>query len=263
MMTKLPAPDPDLRTKSSRQPDGSFRITAHNTAPDSENQIHDDRVARTYGFRGGLVPGVTVYGYMIPPVLERFGRDWLERGAMTLRLLAPCYEGETVVTRCDELTATAEHVDGSLYASGAVMLGGRSEAVAVSAPFRPLPEEHERPIASHESIVPGRPLGGIRQLLDVAGESAIPERLLRMANEILMQNFRMGPWIHAGSEIRHHRLATCGQEITVSGAIQECFERKTRNFAVAALEMSADDGAGDPRLVATVRHTLIYDLRRA
>jgi hypothetical protein len=262
-MTKLPAPNPDLTTKSLRRPDGSFQTTAHNTAPDSENKIHDDRVARTYGFRGGLVPGVTVYGYMIPSVLERFGHDWLERGAMTLRLHAPCYEGEPVVTRCTESTATAEHEDGSLYASGAVTLGGRAERVAVSAPFRPLPKEYERPIASHESLVPGQMLGSIRQPLDVTGEFAIPERLLRMANEILMQNFRMGPWIHAGSEIRHLRLAACGQEITISGLIQECFERKGRNFAVAALEMSANNDAGEPLLIAMVRHTFIFGLQKA
>src|SRR5260370_9905502 len=73
-----------------------FRVAAHNTAPDSENKIHDDRVAQAYGFRGGLVPGVTVYGYMIPPVLERLGRAWLGHGGVRLRLLAPCCEGENV-----------------------------------------------------------------------------------------------------------------------------------------------------------------------
>ena len=30
---------------------------ALNTAPDSENQIHGDDMAREFGFRGGLVPG--------------------------------------------------------------------------------------------------------------------------------------------------------------------------------------------------------------
>lgn len=32
-----------------------LRILAVNTAPDSENRIHDDAVAISYGFRGGLV----------------------------------------------------------------------------------------------------------------------------------------------------------------------------------------------------------------
>ena len=238
-----------------------FRITAHNTAPDSENKIHDDVVAQAYGFLGGLVPGVTVYGYMIPPVLERFGRAWLGCGAMTFRLHGPCYEGDAVVTRCADQAVSAESEDGSLYASGIAGLG-EDAGTATILPWHPLPEMDRRPIASNETIVPGKPLGSHRQTLDVTDEATIPARLLRMANEILTENFRLSPWIHAGSEIHHHRLASCGQEITVSGVIQERFERKGRNFAIAALAMSAKSSAGEPQLVARVRHTFIYDLQR-
>ena len=262
MMTTATPRNRDLTIKPLRQPDGSFRVTAHNTAPDSDNKIHDDAVAKTYGFRGGLVPGITVYGYMIPPVLERWGRAWLERGSLAFRLHAPCYEGDIVVSRCGGQAVSAESENGSLYASGVVGIGDNTGA-APTFPVHPAPEMDQRPIASTETIVPKRPLGSIRQGLDVTDEVAIPERLLRMANEVLMRNFRMGPWIHAGSEIRHYRLAACHEEITVSGLIQECFERKGRNFSIATLEMSAYEGAGELRLVATVQHTFIYDLQRA
>src|ERR1035438_1019092 len=76
-----------------------WRVRSNNTAADSENQIHDDRVAAAYGFRGGLVPGVTVYGYMTPAVVHGLGRAWLERGAVCVRFLAPFYEDDIVVTR--------------------------------------------------------------------------------------------------------------------------------------------------------------------
>jgi len=33
-------------------------VSAYNTAAASDNKIHDDSVARRFGFRGGLVPGV-------------------------------------------------------------------------------------------------------------------------------------------------------------------------------------------------------------
>jgi hypothetical protein len=243
-------------------PASVFSVTAHNTAPDSENKIHDDHVAAAYGFRGGLVPGVTVYGYMVPPILERFGRLWLERGSIALRLLAPCYEGETVATRCDGSVAIAQHANGSLYASGTVTLDHNRDGSSAAISSAPLPSMDRRPLASPESIVPGKPLGSICQTLDVAEETAIPERLLRMANEILVQNFRMSPWIHAGSEIRHHRLAACGGEIKVCGVIEECFERKGRRFAVAKLAIYANDGARESGLVATVRHTFIYNLQQ-
>ena len=39
---------------------------AFNPVPDSENRIHSDEVAREYGFRGGLVPGVVVAAYANP-----------------------------------------------------------------------------------------------------------------------------------------------------------------------------------------------------
>jgi hypothetical protein len=116
-----------------------------------------------------------------------------------------------------------------------------------------------RPVASSATILPGTPLGSIRATLDVEDITAIPERLLRMANEILVRNFRMSPWIHAASEVRHHQLAVCGQEVKVSGLIQECFERKGRKFAVAGIQMSASDGSSADS-ITTIRHTFIYAL---
>ena len=41
-----------------------YAVVAYNSAWDSENKIHDDEVARRFGFSGGLVPGVDVYAYM-------------------------------------------------------------------------------------------------------------------------------------------------------------------------------------------------------
>ena len=36
----------------------TYRVSAYNTARQSENKMHDDTVARRFGFSGGLVPGV-------------------------------------------------------------------------------------------------------------------------------------------------------------------------------------------------------------
>jgi hypothetical protein len=238
-----------------KQTSSIFRVQAHNAAADSENKIHDDRVASAYGFRGGLVPGVTVYGYMIPPVLEQIGDAWLDHGGIAVRFHAPCYEGATVVARCDGSAVTAEQEDGSLYASGVVDMAEAADQPPDTYPVHPLLEMELRPVASSHTILPATPLGSIRQTLDVQAPAAIPERLLHMANQILVRNFRMSPWIHAGSQVRHHRLAKCGQEIIVTGLIQECFERKGRRFAVAGIAMMAED-----QPVASVRHTFIYDL---
>ena len=43
----------------------THRVSAYNTSKFSENKIHDDTVARKYGFSGGLVHGVDVLAYML------------------------------------------------------------------------------------------------------------------------------------------------------------------------------------------------------
>ena len=44
-------------------------VTAYNFATESDNKIHSDEMAARYGFKGGLVPGVGVYGYMTIPIV--------------------------------------------------------------------------------------------------------------------------------------------------------------------------------------------------
>ncbi len=87
-----------------------YRLQARNDANEAENKIHDDAVARDYGFAGGLVPGVTVWGYMTHPVVEALGRDWLERGTAAVRFSKPVYDGETVTVQ----TVVAQTGEGSV-----------------------------------------------------------------------------------------------------------------------------------------------------
>src|SRR6266404_5739697 len=79
-----------------------YRVSAYNTAHDSENKIHDDATARRFGFGGGLVPGVDVYGYISHLPVERWGRAWLERGTAECRFLKPVYDGDAVIVTANE-----------------------------------------------------------------------------------------------------------------------------------------------------------------
>ena len=81
---------------------GPYRVSAYNTAHDSENKIHDDAVARRFGFGGGLVPGVDVYGYMTHLPVLRWGRAWLERGTAECRFFKPVYDGDTACVTATE-----------------------------------------------------------------------------------------------------------------------------------------------------------------
>src|SRR5262249_58200622 len=138
-----------------------YRVEAYNTAHFSENKIHDDEVARRYGFSGGLVPGVDVYAYMTHAALARWGRAWLERGRAECRFLKPVYQGETA-------TVTAAEDDGCL----AIMVESRGEACASGAAFMtdaPAPPKLDefadvqppavRPAADEQTLAPGRRLG--------------------------------------------------------------------------------------------------------
>src|SRR5438045_7603917 len=72
----------------------TYRVQAYNTAKLSENKMHDDAVARRFGFSGGLVPGVDVLAYMLHLPVAKWGRAFLERGLIEARFLKPVYDGE-------------------------------------------------------------------------------------------------------------------------------------------------------------------------
>src|SRR5258707_4795697 len=72
-----------------------YRVSAYNTSKQSENKIHDDAVARRFGFSGELVPGVDLMPYMMHLPVAKWGRAFLERGLIEARFVKPVYDGET------------------------------------------------------------------------------------------------------------------------------------------------------------------------
>src|SRR5260370_21098087 len=82
-----------------------YRVPARNPSGHSANKIHDDAVARQLGFRGGLVPGVTVYAYMTRPLVAACGREWVEGGTASVRFVKPVYAGEVVTVRAAAVPA--------------------------------------------------------------------------------------------------------------------------------------------------------------
>ncbi len=80
----------------------AYRVEAYNTSKLSENKIHDDSVARRFGFSGGLVPGVDVMAYMMHLPVKKWGRAFLERGLIEARFVKPVYDGEIAEVRGEE-----------------------------------------------------------------------------------------------------------------------------------------------------------------
>jgi acyl dehydratase len=257
-------------------PASSYSVVAFNASKHSENKMHDDTVAKQFGFTGGLVAGVEVFGYMAHLPLRHWGRAFLERGRMEGRFLKPVYDGETAIA-----TAAETDVGLSLQIEARGMLCGTGSAsLPASPPVLSLddykvampPAEADRPPVSPSSYPTGSWLG-IRPnkvtkeihdqyLRDIREEESPyskegvvhPGILLRCANWALMQNVKLGPWIHVGSTLEQITPASVGDTLTVRAKVTNNADRKGHKF----VDLDALILANDTTPVARVLHTAIY-----
>ncbi len=252
----------------------TYRVEAYNTAQESENKIHDDAVAKRFGFTGGLVPGVDVYAYMTQPPVVRWGRAWLERGTADCRFDRPVYDGKFA-----EVTPTTDG-DGMTLAVTSAGIGcavGRADLPAAEAPpplsafpYRAPPAD--RPAASEASLAVGAFLGMAPLLYDeamatkylrdlretlpiyVAEKIIHPGLILRMGNWVLTANVKLGPWIHVGSQVRHFATGSVGDTIEGRAQVVANYTHKGHKF----VELDVLVLANGEKPLARIRHTAIY-----
>jgi acyl dehydratase len=260
-----------------------WRLKAFNTATTSNNKIHDDEVARSYGFAGGLVPGVDVYAYLTHPPVERWGMAFLERGTMSARFHQPVYDGDEVTVEVVDAVEQGNRMTLTLFDSRGETCATASASLTASAPEPPALEDFvagplplEPPPASPE-LLGARPEFGSLEFgfhvenapsyLHDVGETlplyaqervAHPGWLLRSANYVLTENVRLGPWIHVSSAVQHHGLVHDGDEVSTRAHVIDNFERKGHKFVVLDVLMVANF----TRPVMRVEHTAIYEPRR-
>jgi len=255
-----------------------YDVRAFNQAAASENKIHDDTVAKRFGFKGALVPGVTVFAYMAHLPVARFGRAFLDRGAADCRLLKRVYGGGgggvSAASEGEGLVLLVES-SGERCATGHASLPARRDAPAIDT----LPEgtpPAERPKASEESLKVGRALGVkpfvadralLSTYLDEIGETeplyradglVHPGQILRLANFALLQNVVLGPWIHVGSTIRFHSAARVGEALTLRSRIAS--NSVSKGHAIVAFDAIVI--ANGTRLVAEIGHSAIWRPRQ-
>jgi hypothetical protein len=257
-----------------------YRVTARNTAIASENKIHDDAVARRFGFAGGLVPGVEVYAYMTHAPVEHWGRAWLEHGSAECRFIKPVYDGQLAVVTGKVADAGLDIV---VETEAGLCATGRAGLAAGSAPppsldgFEQTFPPATRPTADERTLAPGTRLGiapfrasaefSARYLADVgethpvyAGEGLYhPGILLRLCNWALTQNVVLGPWIHAGSKVQNFAAARVGDELTLRAAVSANYERKGHQM----VDLDALILADARTLVARIEHTAIWRPRQS
>ena len=251
-----------------------YSVEAYNTAKASENKIHDDAVARRFGFGGGLVPGVDVYAYMAHLPVAHWGRAWLERGTVECRFQKPVYDGDIATV---DATETADGLDLRVDSRGEICATGRAALPARAAPppeafAEPPSPPEDRPPASEASLAAGtllaiRPLSVTRELVEqyladlretetlYLREGLVhPVIIARSGNWALNHNVVLGPWMHVGSKIQHFAAARIGDELTVRARITGNYEHKGHRFVDVDVLVLANRETP----VARLAHTAIW-----
>jgi hypothetical protein len=261
-----------------KTPLGSYRVEARNTSRESDNKIHDDAVARRFGFVGGLVPGVDVYGYMAHPPVARWGRAWLERGGSECRLLKPVYDGDIATVTASE---TEVGLDLAIESRGEICATGRAFLMETAPAFPALLHEppappETRPPADESNLAAGRllamrPLSVTREFLAQALEDVRetdplyareglvhPGTILRVGNWVLNNNVVLGPWMHVGSTVQHFAAARTGDELGARARITGNYERKGHQFVEVDVQVLANGATP----VARIAHVAIWRPRQ-
>ena len=258
-----------------------YSVVAFNASKNSENKMHDDFVAKQFGFAGGLVAGVEVFAYMAHLPLEAWGRAFLERGRMEARFLKPVYDGETATATGVEAGGGLDlriESRGLLCGTGRATLPAAAPAIRLSDYQEATPPPHdERPEIGPDSYPAGAWLGirpnkvtadiHSQYLRDIREPDPVYERdsvihagiLLRCANWALMQNVKLGPWIHVGSTLQQLATGKVGDTLTVRAKVTGNSERKGHKF----VDFDALVVANGNRPLARILHTAIYAPRAA
>jgi hypothetical protein len=256
-----------------------YRVSAYNTAHDSENKIHDDATARRFGFGGGLVPGVDVYGYMTHMPVARWGRAWLERGTAECRFFKPVYDGETATVTAGESQGELEILvesRGERCATGRAALPATAPTPPALEAFPKVAQHAERPPADETSLAVGTRLGldpytitpelaaqhraDLRESLPLYADEGLihPAMILRACNFVINRNVALGPWIHVSSRIQHLGTAKIGATLSARGRVTANYEHKGHRFVDVDILVLADE----TRPLAHVAHLAIYRPRQ-
>ncbi|UPK00792.1 hypothetical protein [Bradyrhizobium sp. 170] len=254
-----------------------YRVQAYNTAKQSENKMHDDTVAKRFGFSGGLVPGVDVMAYMMHQPVAKWGRAFLERGLIDARFIKPVYDGELAELAAEESNGVLSievQSRGEPCATGTASLPASAPAVSI-ADYSEVVAVAERKPVSAASYEVGKWLGttpldwadgaaseylrNIREADPIYAREGLghPGLLQRVMNRALVDNAILGPWIHVGSRMQLLSAARIGDVITARAKVIGNYDKKGHRF----VELDALVVANGKTPLAHCHHVAIYQPR--
>lgn len=228
-------------------------VCAINTDPDSENRIHSDLGARRYGFPAGLVPGVEVFHFLAGAGLS-IEPNWLTSGWGRLELQRPYFDGEPITIAIEE---------DRVYADDRAVLAveARPDLRAKATIPKVLLARggSNRPEASPEALAEGTVLGTLyARLKDPTPGSRKAKELLEFANQILMRNVRLEPWLHVESAVRWYSSVQAIETFEVRGQVEREWETKKGHRMVRIRVEYCDPATLE--LAAAVEHTAVWKL---
>jgi len=258
-------------------PTAPYRVSAYNTAKQSENKMHDDTVAKRFGFSGGLVPGVDVMAYMMHLPVAKWGRAFLERGLIEARFVKPVYDGEiadVTAAESDGVLSIEVESRGQLCATGTASLPASAPPLSIAAFAETAAVSERRPVsaASYQldqwlGTIPRSWAGAAAKeyLTDVRERDPIylaeglvhPGLLQRVMNKVLVDNAVLGPWIHVGSRMQLLAAGACGDELTARARVTGNYVKKGHRF----VELDALVVANGRTPLAHCQHIAIYQPR--
>lgn len=269
-----------------RNKPGTWQATAFNQSADSSNQIHSDEMAKAYGFKGGLVPGVTVSAYLIHPAVEAWGSDWLNYGAAKVIVEKPLYDGydftvDLTDTSETSYQATLTDQEGTKNASGTVCLNMDAPTPPTMRGDTPLDKNQPVVNATRETMEKLQELGmkalqipwsedsnmatylkdrqAMPHLHNFAGPAyANAAFMLSLSNWVLARNAYMNPWIHLQTESQNYAVVENNTVLHAECDIRDLFEKKGHQFVDLNVDVYALETA---QPVMTTMLRAIYQLK--
>jgi hypothetical protein len=266
---------------------GNYSAVAYNPATESANQIHSDEMAKAYGFRGGLVPGVVISGYLMEPAIQAWGEAWLKQGEAHVKVLKPVYDGLDFSVEVSEASSnayTAALIDGegNCCATGQFRLN----PTATPPRFRgdkTLTKSHQAPAATLENMQHLQSRGMLalairwddrhKMAYYLKNESEMAELhqpgkqgyahgafLLGITNWVLAGNAYMNPWVHLQTSSQFFQAVPYGTRLLAECAITDLFERKGHQFVDVNVNIFTEE---DQTAVMSSTLRAIYKMRPA
>ena len=258
---------------------------ALNTAPNSENQIHGDDMAKEFGFKGGLVPGVTVSAYLLHPIIEKWGLDWLEKGWAKCKITSPLYDKENFSVYLNEISENK--ILSNLKNSNQVVTANAEASLLKDIPEAPKIQNDKIAIENFQGPRASKNVwmklkkdgcmafeyfwGGKDPLIYLRNQNNLPDLLnpskkglsnlsflLGCSNWALASSAYMNPWIHLQTTSQNYQALSFNSSVIAEIQVNEVFEKKGHEFVDVDVNLFKQE---DKSCIMTINLLSIYKVR--